>query len=78
MVRTISLKKIIELPKFKMKKSERVYDKEWHMYFPNEQARQDFIKAIERAEEDIDEGRVGTLEEMIIEFEKEYGIQLQH
>lgn len=74
MVKTISLKKIIELPKFKMKKSERVYDKEWHMYFPNEQARQDFIKAIEEAEKEIERGDVYTLEEVDEYFFNKYGI----
>ena len=52
MVRTLSLKRLFELPKFKMKKSERVYDKEWHMFFPCEEARLEFREAIERAEND--------------------------
>ena len=52
MLKTISLKKIIELPKLKMKRSERVYDKEWHMYFSCEEERLEFRAAIERAEND--------------------------
>ena len=74
MVKTISLKRIIELPKFKMKKSGRVYDKEWHMYFPNEQARQEFIKAIEEAEREIERGECYTQEEVDQYFAIKYGI----
>ena len=75
---SLSLGKLITLPKFKMKKNGRVYDKEWNTWFSCEEQRQDFIKAIAAAEEDEREGREGTLEEMIIEFEEEFGIQLQH
>ena len=78
MLKTISLGKIISLPKFKMKRDGRVYDKEWNTWFSCEEQRQDFIRAIAEAEEDEREGREGTLEEMIIEFEEEFGIQLQH
>ena len=78
MLKSISLRKLITLPKLKMKKSERVYDKEWNTWFSCEEERQDFIRAIDKAEEDEREGREGTLEEMIVEFEKEFGIQLQH
>ena len=75
---SLSLGKLITLPKFKMKKNGRVYDKEWNTWFSCEEQRQDFIRAIAAAEEDEREGREGTLEEMIIEFEEEFGIQLQH
>ena len=78
MQKTISLRKLISLPKLKMKKSERVYDKEWNTWFVCEEQRQDFIRAIAEAEEDEREGREGTIEELIIEFEEEFGIQLQH
>ena len=78
MLKIISLRKLITLPKLKMKKSERVYDKEWNTWFSCEEERQDFIRAIAQAEEDEREGREGTLEELIIEFEEEFGIQLQH
>lgn len=78
MLKTISLKKLIAFPKLKMKKHGKVYDKEWNTWFSCEEERQDFIRAIAEAEEDEREGREGTLEEMIIEFEKEFGIQLQH
>ncbi len=78
MLKTISFKKLITLPKLKMKKDGRVYDKEWHTWFSCEEERQDFIRAIAQAEEDEREGREGTLEELIIEFEEEFGIQLQH
>jgi len=52
MIKTLSLGKLIELPKLKMKKSGRVYDKEWHMYFSCEEERSEFRAAIERAEND--------------------------
>ena len=78
MLKTISLRKLISLPKFKMKKNGRVYDKEWNTWFSCEEERQHFIRAIAEAEEDEREGREGTLEELIIEFEEEFGIQLQH
>ena len=78
MLKSISLRKLITLPKLKMKKSERVYDKEWNTWFSCEEERQDFIRAIAEAEEDEREGREGTWEELISEFEEEFGIQLQH
>lgn len=52
MIKTISLGKLISLPKLKMKKQERVFDKEWKMYFSNEEERLEFRTAIERAEND--------------------------
>ena len=78
MLKTISLGKLITLPKMKMKKNGRVYDKEWNTWFSCEEQRQDFIRAIAEAEEDEREGREGTWEELITEFEEEFGIQLQH
>lgn len=78
MQKTISLRKFITLPKLKMKKSERVYDKEWNTWFSCEEERQDFIRAIAEAEEDEREGREGTWEELIAEFEQDYGIQLRN
>ena len=33
MLKSFSLRKLITLPKLKMKKSERVYDKEWNTWF---------------------------------------------
>ena len=52
MIKTISLSKLISLPKLKMKKQERVFDKEWKMYFSSEEERLEFRAAIERAEND--------------------------
>ena len=78
MLKTISLGKLITLPKLKMKKDGRVYDKEWNTWFSCEEERQNFIRAIAVAEEDEREGSECTLEEMIREFEEEFGIQLQH
>lgn len=52
MIKTISLRKLIKLPKLKMKKQERVFDKEWKMYFSSEEERLEFRTAIERAEND--------------------------
>lgn len=46
------------------------------MYFPNEQARQEFIKAIEEAEREIERGECYTQEEMDEILEKEFGIVL--
>ena len=76
MIKTISLRKLIELPKLKMKKSERVYDKEWKMYFPNEEERQEFRMAIERAEKNIAEGNYYTQEEVEEILKNEFGIIL--
>lgn len=72
MLKTISLGKLISLPKLKMKKSERVYDKEWHMFFPCEEARLEFREAIERAENDPISYTQEEVEEM---FFREYGIK---
>ena len=74
MVKTLSLKRLFELPKLKMKKSERVYDKEWHMFFPCEEARQEFRERIARAEKNIEEGRYHTQEEVDQYFFTKYGI----
>ena len=52
MIKTISLRKLIKLPKLKMKKQDRVFDKEWKMYFSSEEERLEFRAAIERAEND--------------------------
>ena len=51
MLKTISLKKVVELPKLKTKRT-KIYDKEWHMFFSSEEERQEFKKAIEKAEND--------------------------
>ena len=74
MLKTISLKKLIELPKLKMKKSERVYDKAWHMYFSSEEERLEFRATIERAEKNIAEGNYYTQEEVEEILKNEYGI----
>ena len=74
MLKTISLGKLISLPKFKMKKQERVFDKEWKMYFANEEERLEFIAAIERAEKNIAEGNYYTQEEVDKIFKEEFGI----
>ena len=76
MVKTLSLKKLFELPKFKMKKSERVYDKEWHMFFPCEEARLEFRERIAQAEKNIEEGNYYTQEEVERILKNEYGIIL--
>lgn len=74
MIKTISLGKLISLPKFKMKKQDRVFDKEWKMYFPNEEERLEFRAAIERAEKNIAEGNYYTQEEVDKIFKEEFGI----
>ena len=74
MLKTISLSKLISLPKFKRKKQERVYDKEWHMYFSCEEERQEFRNRIIKAEKNIAEGRYHTQEEVDEYFMKKYGI----
>lgn len=71
MIKTLSLRKLIELPKLKMKKNERVYDKEWHMYFSCEEERIEFREAIERAEND---SISYTQEEVDKYFFEKYGI----
>ena len=75
---SLSLRKLVTFQKFKMKKNGRVYDKDWNTWFSCEEERQDFIRAIAAAEEDEREGRTGTWEELIAEFEKDYGIKLRH
>ena len=73
MLKTISLGKLITLPKFKMKKQDRVFDKEWKMYFENEEERLEFRATIERAEKNIAEGHYYTQEEVDEYFLKKYG-----
>ena len=74
MIKTISLRKLIKLPKLKMKKQERVFDKEWKMYFPSEEERLEFRSTIERAEKNIAEGRYHTQEDVDKYFFEKYGI----
>ena len=79
MLKSITLGKVIQMPKLKMKKNNsKVFDKEWKMYFPSEKARQEFRDKIELAEKNIKEGKTATWEEMLIKFENDYGIKLQH
>ena len=77
MLKLNSFNSIVTTKKLKKAKEYRVYDKEWNMFFINEKARLDFRKAISNAEEDIKNKKEGTWEELISEFEQEYGIQLQ-
>ena len=74
MIKSISLGKLIALPKLKMKKQERVFDKEWKMYFSCEEERIEFRAAIERAEKNIAEGNYYTQEEVDKIFKEEFGI----
>ena len=76
MIKTISLRKLIEFPKLKMKKNGRVYDKEWKMYFPNEEERLEFRAAIESAEKNIAAGNYYTQEEVDEILKNEFGIVL--
>ena len=71
MIKTISLRKLIKLPKLKMKKQDRVFDKEWKMYFSSEEERLEFRTAIERAENDPISY---TQEEVDRYFFEKYGI----
>ena len=74
MLKTISLKKLIQFPRLKLKKSERVYDKCWHMCFSCEEERQEFINRIARAEKNIEEGKYHTQDQVDEYFFKTYGI----
>lgn len=74
MIKTISLRKLIKLPKLKMKKQDRVFDKEWKMYFSSEEERLEFRATIERAEKNIAEGNYYTQEEVDKIFKEEFGI----
>ena len=71
MIKTISLRKLIKLSKLKMKKQDRVFDKEWKMYFSSEEERLEFRTAIERAENDPISY---TQEEVDRYFFEKYGI----
>lgn len=71
MMKTISLRKLIKIPKLKMKKQDRVFDKEWKMYFSSEEERLEFRAAIERAENDPISY---TQEEVDRYFFEKYGI----
>ena len=73
MLKTISLGKLISLPKLKMKKQERVFDKEWKMYFPSEEERLEFRATIERAENDPISYTQEEVDEILY---REYGIRI--
>ena len=53
-----------------------VYDFEWSLAFRSEKYRQEFLKSIYRAEEDIREGRVYTQKEMDEYYRTEFGINI--
>ena len=74
MLKTISLKKFISILKFKTKNTNNVYDKNWNMYFANEEKRQQFLSRIARAEKNIKEGNVYSQEEVETYFKEKYGI----
>lgn len=74
MLKTISLKKFISIPKFKTKNTNNVYDENWNMYFSNEEKRQQFLNRIAKAEKNIKEGNVYSQEEVEIYFKEKYGI----
>ena len=73
MIKTISLRKLVTMPKLKMQKQDRVYDKEWKMYFQSEEERKEFRERIERAEKNIEEGKYMTQKEVNRFFSKKYG-----
>lgn len=74
MLKTISLKKIIQLPRLKIKTNGRVYDKEWHTWFSCEEERKEFREAIERAENDPISYTQEQVEAILY---NEYGIELK-
>lgn len=74
MLKTISLGKLISLPKLKMKTNGRVYDKQWRMYFSCEEERLEFRNRIATAEKNIAEGKYHTQEEVDEYFFEKYGI----
>ena len=73
MIKTISLRKLIKIPKLKMKKQDRVFDKEWKMYFSSEEERLEFRAAIERAENDPISYTQEEVDEILY---KEFGIKI--
>ena len=56
MLKTISLKKTVSIPRLKYKNIVRIYDKEFDMYFGSEKNRQQFSNRIAEAEKNIKEG----------------------
>ena len=74
MLKMIKLGNLMYMPKLKTKKTEKVFDKTWKMWFPNEQERVEFCEAIRRAEEDVENGRVYTQEEVDKYFFEKYGV----
>lgn len=74
MLRAISLRKIMQFPKLKLKNNGRVYDKEWHTWFSCEEERQEFKVAIETAENDQLSYNQEQMEEILY---NEFGIELK-
>ena len=73
MIKTISLRKLIKIPKLKMKKQDRVFDKEWKMYFSSEEERLEFRAARERSEKDPISFTQEEVDEILY---KEFGIKI--
>jgi len=74
MLKTISLKKTVSIPRLKYKNIVRIYDKEFEMYFGSEKKRQQFSKRIAEAEKNIKEGNFYSQEEVEAYFKEKYGI----
>ena len=72
MQKTISLNRIFTLPK--LKNSKKVYDKEWNIFFLNEEERINFRKKITEAEKNILQGKYYTQYEVDKYFFEKYGI----
>lgn len=74
---TISLSGIKKLftnkPKRVLKRTKRIYDEQWKMYFDSKIERKEFLNKIAEAEEDIKCGRVYDSKEVFNELREEFG-----
>ena len=76
MQKILSLKKIILKPKLKLNKVEKIYDKEWNMFFSSEEEKRQFKNKMMIAEVNIKNGDFYTQQEMEEYIAQEFGIQI--
>ena len=74
MLKKLSLNDLAIISKLKLNKDNKIYDKNWKMYFDNELLRQKFMNRIDRAEKNILENKVMTSKEVDKYFFEKYGI----
>ena len=76
-IRLSDIKKIFSSKRLKKVKNDNwIYDYELKMAFKSEKYRQEFLDTINRAQQDIKEGRIYTQKEMDNYYKEQFGIKI--